>query len=124
LCLRVACGRAHARSACLCRRARFRWVWRKPWRIQVRCHFSQTAADCHRGHEEREPPGGCDTAHKGEGVLYFSRLVSKLTQSHLPKIVAISAYQSMTIRNWNTTTKLLALMEHSNKDYLRTTIQS
>jgi uncharacterized protein (DUF1697 family) len=65
---------------------------------------------------------GVDAAYKGEGVLYFSRLVSKLTQSHLPKIVALTAYQSMTIRNWNTTTKLFALMEHSNKDYLPTTI--
>jgi len=67
---------------------------------------------------------GVDAAYKGQGVLYFSRLVSKLTQSHLPRIVALRVYQSMTIRNWNTTTKLLALMEHSNKDYLRTTIQS
>src|SRR5262245_42057566 len=65
---------------------------------------------------------GVDAAYKGEGVLYFSRLVRKLTQSYLPKIVALPAYQSMTIRNWNTTTKLLALMEHSNKDYLRTTV--
>jgi uncharacterized protein (DUF1697 family) len=54
---------------------------------------------------------GVDAVYKGEGVLYFSRLVSKLTQSHLPKIVALKAYQSMTIRNWNTTTRLLALME-------------
>jgi uncharacterized protein (DUF1697 family) len=75
-------------------------------------------------HERVSLREGVDAAHKGEGVLYFSRLVSKLTQSHLPKIVALSAYQSMTIRNWNTTTKLLALMEHSNKDYLHRTIQS
>lgn len=54
---------------------------------------------------------GVDTAQRGKGVLYFSRLVAKLTQSHLSKIVGTPAYQNMTIRNWNTTTKLLALMK-------------
>jgi uncharacterized protein (DUF1697 family) len=54
---------------------------------------------------------GVDNAYAGEGVLYFSRLISKATQSHLTKIISQPVYQSMTIRNWNTTTKLLALME-------------
>ena len=39
--------------------------------------------------------------------------VAKLTQSHLSKIVMLPVYQNMTIRNWNTTTRLLALMEKS-----------
>jgi uncharacterized protein (DUF1697 family) len=56
---------------------------------------------------------GVDTAYKGKGVLYFSRLVSKLTQSHLPRIVTLPVYQHMTIRKWNTTTRLLALMERT-----------
>lgn len=54
---------------------------------------------------------GVDTAHKGKGVLYFSRLISKATQSRLARIVGLPVYQSMTIRNWNTTTRLLALMD-------------
>jgi uncharacterized protein (DUF1697 family) len=54
---------------------------------------------------------GVDTAHAGERVLYFSRLISRATQSHLTKIISLPIYQSMTIRNWNTTTKLLVLME-------------
>jgi uncharacterized protein (DUF1697 family) len=29
---------------------------------------------------------GVDTAHPGPGVLYFSRLLSRVTQSHLPKM--------------------------------------
>ena len=53
---------------------------------------------------------GVDEAHAGSGVLYFSRLISKATQSKLGKIVGTPVYQSMTIRNWNTTTKILALM--------------
>lgn len=47
----------------------------------------------------------------GEAVLYFSRLISKVAQSHLNRVVTKPAYQNMTIRNWNTTSKLLELME-------------
>ena len=54
---------------------------------------------------------GVDTVDKGKGVLYFSRLISKQAQSHLPRILALPVYQQMTIRNWNTTTTLLALMD-------------
>jgi uncharacterized protein (DUF1697 family) len=54
---------------------------------------------------------GVDTAHAGKAVLYFSRLISKAPQSHLPRLLALPIYKSLTIRNWNTTTKLLALLE-------------
>lgn len=54
---------------------------------------------------------GVDAAYAGEHVLYFSRLISKATQSRLTRIISLPVYQSMTIRNWNTTTKLLALMK-------------
>jgi uncharacterized protein (DUF1697 family) len=56
------------------------------------------------------PREGVDTVHQGKGVLYISRLVSKLTQSRFPKIASLPIYQHMTIRNWNTTTRLLQLM--------------
>ena len=51
-----------------------------------------------------------DTAHAGTGVLYFSRLEAKATASRLNTIVASPIYPSITIRNWNTTTKLLEMM--------------
>lgn len=54
---------------------------------------------------------GVDTAYAGKHALYFSRLISKASSSHLTKIVGLPVYQNMTIRNWNTTTKLLALIE-------------
>src|SRR5688500_15315633 len=57
---------------------------------------------------------GIDSAHAGKSVLYFSRLISKASQSHLTKIIKLPMYQNMTIRNWNTTTKLLALIEKGN----------
>jgi uncharacterized protein (DUF1697 family) len=54
---------------------------------------------------------GVDRVFAGDGVLYFSRLISRAAQSHLSRIVSKPEYQNMTIRNWNTTGKLLELME-------------
>lgn len=54
---------------------------------------------------------GVDQAFAGKGVLYFSRLSSRATQSQLARIITLPIYQYMTIRNWNTTTKLLTMME-------------
>lgn len=52
-----------------------------------------------------------DRVTAGGGVLYFSRLISKAAESKLGRVVQLPVYRSMTIRNWNTTTKLLTLME-------------
>lgn len=57
---------------------------------------------------ERE---GVDSAALGEGVLYFRRLIAQLTKTHLNKIIGTPIYKDITIRNWNTSSKLLALME-------------
>lgn len=54
---------------------------------------------------------GVDEAFVGPDVLYFSRLTARASQSHLARIVSLPLYKGMTIRNWNTTTKLLALMD-------------
>jgi uncharacterized protein (DUF1697 family) len=54
---------------------------------------------------------GVDRVFAGDDVLYFSRLISKAAQSQLSRIVGKPAYKSMTIRNWNTTCKLLQLMQ-------------
>ena len=54
---------------------------------------------------------GVDQVHAGAGVLYTARLISRASQSRLSRIVSLPIYQSMTVRNWNTTTKLLQMME-------------
>jgi len=54
---------------------------------------------------------GVDEAHPGRGVLYFSRLIAKATQSQLPRLMSLPIYQQMTIRNWNTTSALLEMMD-------------
>jgi len=51
-----------------------------------------------------------DRVVAGDGVLYASRLASKAAQSRLARIAGKPEYQNMTIRNWNTTVKLLKLM--------------
>lgn len=54
---------------------------------------------------------GVDEAHADRGVLYFSRLSSQRTKSHLSKVVSLPIYKQMTIRSWSTTTRLVELME-------------
>lgn len=53
---------------------------------------------------------GVDRVHPGTDVIYFSRLIAKASQSRLSRITQMPVYRQMTIRNWNTTTKLLALI--------------
>lgn len=54
---------------------------------------------------------GVDQVHAGPGVLYFSRLISRASQSRLSRIVSMPIYQNMTLRNWNTTMTLLQMMD-------------
>lgn len=56
------------------------------------------------------PREGVDTMDAGPEVVYTSRLIERASQSRLTRLIGLPIYQRMTIRNWNTTTKLLALM--------------
>ena len=58
-----------------------------------------------------DPREGIDVIWPGEGVIYSQRLGSLRAKSRLSKIVGTPAYKFMTIRNWNTTTKLLELLD-------------
>jgi len=61
---------------------------------------------------ERVPrKAGVDEVFAGSGVLYLSRLAAKASQSQLSRLTSMPVYKRMTIRNWNTTTRLLELME-------------
>lgn len=57
------------------------------------------------------PREGVDTIWPGNGIIYSQRLSAERTKSRLNKIVGTEAYKSMTIRNWNTTTKLLQMLD-------------
>jgi uncharacterized protein (DUF1697 family) len=54
---------------------------------------------------------GVDRAYEGSGVVYFSRLTSRAAQSRLSRVVSTPVYRNMTIRNWNTTTKLTRMLD-------------
>jgi uncharacterized protein (DUF1697 family) len=56
------------------------------------------------------PREGVDMIWPGYGVIYSQRLSARRTQSRLSKIMASPLYKSMTIRNWNTTMKLLEIL--------------
>ncbi|MXW95089.1 MAG: hypothetical protein F4Z64_06220 [Acidimicrobiaceae bacterium] len=42
-------------------------------------------------------------------------LSERLSQSRLSRITGTKQYQNMTIRNWNTTTKLLSLLDERGR---------
>lgn len=57
-----------------------------------------------------QPREGVDSVWFGTTVVYSQRLSAKRTQSRLSRIVGTPVYSSMTIRNWNTTKKLLEML--------------
>lgn len=52
---------------------------------------------------------GVDAADAGDHALYFRRLVARANESRLPKLIQQPVYKSLTVRNWNTTMRLLAM---------------
>jgi uncharacterized protein (DUF1697 family) len=58
-----------------------------------------------------DPREGVDKVWPGDGVIYSQRLSAQRTKSRLNKIIGSEVYKSMTIRNWNTTTRLLKILE-------------
>lgn len=62
------------------------------------------------------PHEGVDKVWPGDGVIYSQRLSAQRTKSRLGKIVGTQPYQSMTIRSWSTTTKLLELVTKADAD--------
>jgi uncharacterized protein (DUF1697 family) len=59
---------------------------------------------------------GVDQVSAGRGVLYYSRLARKASQSRMSRIVALPVYQQMTIRSWTTTVRLLELLEQAGDE--------
>ncbi|MCC9196352.1 DUF1697 domain-containing protein [Arthrobacter sp. zg-Y820] len=56
------------------------------------------------------PREGVDAVWPGDGVIYSQRLSAERTKSRLSAITASPFYKSMTIRSWNTTTKLRGML--------------
>lgn len=58
-----------------------------------------------------DPREGVDAVWPGDGVIYSQRLSAERTKSRLGRIVGTPMYRCMTIRSWNTTLKLLEIIQ-------------
>lgn len=54
---------------------------------------------------------GVDQKYVGKKAVYFSRTIKDVSKSYLSKITTMPIYKQLTIRNWNTTTKLLTIVQ-------------
>jgi uncharacterized protein (DUF1697 family) len=54
---------------------------------------------------------GVDFVNAGPGVVYMTTLLSGITKSGFTKIIGKPVYKEITMRNFNTVKKLLALMQ-------------
>lgn len=54
---------------------------------------------------------GVDEVWPGKSVIYSQRLSSQRTKSRLSRITGTTAYKHMTIRTWNTVTRLLEIVQ-------------
>jgi len=82
----------------------------QPARFRYDVVFLKEPLDARTAMKDVPTRPGVDRAWPGPGVLYFSRLIREAPRSMLSRIVSLPVYQRMTIRNWNTTTRLLELM--------------
>ena len=86
-----------------------------PWktRTDLRCNvaFLREPVTARQALAEVDSEPQVDSVKEGKGVLYLSTLLSGLKRSRFPKVIGKSVYRHMTIRNYNTCRKLLALME-------------
>lgn len=64
--------------------------------------------------KEIVPKEGIDFVDEGPGAVYLSTKLSGLTKSSFTKLASKKIYQDITIRNLNTTQKLLSLMGNTN----------
>jgi len=55
---------------------------------------------------------GIDFLHTGENAIYTLRLTSQMGKSYFSKILQTPVCKNITIRNWNTTKKLLELSKN------------
>lgn len=52
-----------------------------------------------------------DTTWPGNRAIYYRRVKAQASRSHLSRVVSSPVYANLTIRNWNTTTRLAAMLD-------------
>lgn len=53
---------------------------------------------------------GVDSISLGPGVLYFSRVAARASETRLQKVMALPVYRLMTVRTWKVAVRLLELI--------------
>lgn len=86
------------------------WTVRKDIRCYVAFIKSPTTAQMVCKETVLKP--GIDFIKAGDGVVYMTTLMSGVTKSGFTKLIGKKIYQNMTMRNFNTTQKIMALMNN------------
>jgi uncharacterized protein (DUF1697 family) len=86
-------------------------AWKR--KNNLRCYLAFTKAPITAKDviKESVPKPGVDELKAGNGVVYMSTKLNALTKSGINKLIVKKIYKFMTIRNFNSTQKILALME-------------
>jgi len=85
--------------------------WKKGATLRRNVAFVRTPLTAARAVAAIELKPGVDSVKAGDNVVYMSTLMTRLKQSVFPKIVGKPIYRDMTIRNYSTCQKILALMD-------------
>jgi len=91
-------------------------AWKAGRALRQNVAFLRAPLTAKRVLVEIDPKPGVDSVDWGEGVVYMSTVLSRLTQSRFPKIVGTAIYADMTIRSYSTCQKILALMKKTRVD--------
>jgi uncharacterized protein (DUF1697 family) len=54
---------------------------------------------------------GVDSVALGPGAIYFSRVAAQASKTRITRLMSMPVYRQMTVRNWRTTTRILAMLE-------------
>ncbi|WP_062518555.1 DUF1697 domain-containing protein, partial [Demequina gelatinilytica] len=73
--------------------------------------FLRAGVDVHQAFAAFQMREGVDAGWPGNGVVYFRRLSAERTKSRMNKVMSTPFYQVMTIRNWNTSTRLVTMLD-------------
>jgi uncharacterized protein (DUF1697 family) len=87
--------------------------WRKNNNLHCYIAFIRKPVTAREVLSEIELKEGVDFVEAGDGVLYLSTLLSGITRSGFSKLMARKISKDITIRNFTTVQKLLALMQRT-----------
>jgi len=88
----------------------------EPDRYRADVVFLKAPMNAATAMEQMRARDGVDVVVAGDGVLYVARLAERASQSYFPTFVGTPAYKQSTIRNWRTTTTLLAMLDQRETD--------